>query len=217
MTRQLCRWGALLLALLSCAVQANEIAMVTALSGAVELQASGATPAMPLQAFIKLRAGDRLKLAAAARVQLVFFQGGREEVWQGAGELLLGPQDSAVTAGAPQQQSRLLPRLLVKQLARTPEPEGQISAGMVRLRTMPSGGTLESVENNYAELRRKAAATDRNPELYLLAGYFELREFAKLQQLLARLDEQSPGNHEVAVLRSLYVRAMNNAKMAEEQ
>lgn len=216
MIRQLGLCGALLLALLSGAAQANEIAMVTALSGTVELQAPGAASAMPLQAFVKLRAGDRLKLAAAARVQLVFFQGGREEIWQGAGELLLSPEASAVTAGAPQSQSRLLPRLLVKQLARTPAPEGQIRAGMVRLRSMPSGGTLESVENNYAELRSKAAATDRNPELYLLAGYFELREFAKLQQVLARLDEQSPGSTEVAVLRSLYVRAMNNAKMAEE-
>lgn len=217
MVRQLGLCGALLLALLSGAVQASEIAMVTALSGAVELQAPGAAPGMPLKAFIKLRAGDRLKLAATARVQLVFFQSGREEVWQGAGELLLGPEASAVTAGAPQQQSRLLPRLLVKQLARTPEPEGQIRAGMVRLRTMPSGGTLESVENNYAELRSKAAATDRNPELYLLAGYFELREFAKLQQLLTQLHEQNPGSNEIAVLRSLYARAMNNAKMAEEQ
>ncbi|MDP3817180.1 hypothetical protein [Pseudomonas sp.] len=217
MTRQLGLCGALLLALLSCTAQANEVAMVTALSGTVEWQAPGAAPAMPLKAFSKLRAGDRLKLAAAARVQLVFFQSGREEVWQGAGDLLLGSEASAVTTGTPQQQSRLLPRLLVKQLARTPAPEGQIRAGMVRLRSMPSGGTLESVENNYAELRSKAAATDRNPELYLLAGYFELREFAKLQQLLARLDEQSPGSNELAVLRSLYVRAMNNAKMAEEQ
>lgn len=216
MTRQLRCCGALLLTLISGMALATEIAMVTAVSGAVELQAAGAASAMPLEAFVKLREGDRLQLAEVARVQLVFFQGGREEVWQGAGKLLLGDAASSVTAGNLQQQSRLLPRVLVKQLARTPEPDGQVRAGMVRLRGMPAGGTLESVENNYAELRSKAEAEDRNPELYLLAGYFELREFDKLKQLLSRLDEQTPGNSEVAVLRSLYVRAINNAKMAKE-
>lgn len=202
--------------LLTGAAQAGEVAMVTALSGTAELHTPGASAATPLQAFVKLHEGDRLTLNQPVRLQLVFFANGTEQLWQGPGELqVLASGAKAADAGL-QPQVRQLPRVLVQQLAKTPAPDGQVKAGMVRLRSMPSGGTLESVENNYAQLRSKADATDRNPELYLLAGYFELHEFDKLKQLLSQLDEQAPGNSEIAVLRSLYMRAINNAKMAKE-
>lgn len=202
--------------LLTGAAQASEVAMVTALSGTAELHALGASAAMPLQAFVKLHQGDRLTLHEPVRLQLVFFANGTEQLWQGPGELQVLASGATAADAALQPQVRQLPRLLIKQLAKTPAPDGQIKAGMVRLRSMPSGETLESLEDNYAQLRSKADATDRNPELYLLAGYFELHEFDKLMQLLAQLDEQAPGNSEIAVLRGLYRRAIDNAKMAKK-
>lgn len=214
MTRHL--YLCVVLMLLASTVQASEVAMVTALSGTAELHAPGTSAATPLQAFVKLRQGDRLTLHEPVRLQLVFFASGAEQLWQGPGELQVLPSGAKAADAGLQPQVRQLPRVLVKQLAKTPAPDGQIKAGMVRLRSMPSGGTLESVENNYAQMRSETDATDRNPELYLLAGYFELHEFDKLKQLLSQLDEQAPGNSEIAVLRSLYMRAINNAKMAKE-
>jgi hypothetical protein len=82
------------------------------------------------------------------------------------------------------------------------------------MRSMPTAGTLESLEKNYADLRRQAEADDRKPELYLLAGYFELREFERVEALLKRMSEKAPDDMEVRVLRGLYARAINNAKMA---
>ena len=55
------------------------------------------------------------------------------------------------------------------------------------------------------------------PELYLLASYFELREFDKVETLLQQLGEKSPDDQEVKVLASLYKRAIGNAKMAEKK
>jgi pentatricopeptide repeat protein len=79
---------------------------------------------------------------------------------------------------------------------------------------VPSGGTLESLEKNYAELRQKTDAADRNPELYLLAGYFELREFERVERLLRQMSEKSPNDAELRMLNALYARAIGNARMA---
>ena len=51
----------------------------------------------------------------------------------------------------------------------------------------------------------------------MLASYFELREFDKVETLLQQLGEKSPGDQEVKVLASLYKRAIGNAKMAEKK
>lgn len=192
---------------------AAEVALVTRVSGAAVLV--DGTAEAPLQAFVKLRDTDAVRLAADARVQLVYFNGGREESWQGAVRLKVGATASSADGGAA-PSVRLLPAILVKQLARTPGPDGNVRSGMVRMRSMPTGGTIESVEKQYQELRAQASGDDRNPELYLLSGYFELREFDKLNGLLDRLTRAAPGDGEVKRLASLYARAVNNARMAEK-
>ncbi|MGB4072668.1 hypothetical protein [Pseudomonas sp.] len=216
MLRQCCRVGLCALVWLPGLALALEVGLVTGLSGAVVLSGPQQAESRALQAFSKLHDGDRLILPEQARLQLVLFHSGEEQVWQGPGELQVRSAGITAQSAALQPQVRQLPKVLVKQLAKTPAPDGQVKAGMVRLRSMPSGGTLESLEKNYAQQRKAALATDRNPELYLLAGYFELREFDLLQQLLTRMEKKSPGDKEVALLRSLYLRAVNNAKMAAE-
>jgi hypothetical protein len=195
---------------------ANEVGLITGLQGRVLN-----TPAMgqeaPLPAFSKVQEGDHLQLDADARLQLVVFKSGEEQVWVGPGKLQVLAGGTRPLSPGWQAQIRTLPKVLVKQLARTPAPDGQIKAGMVRLRAMPAGGTLESVEKNYKQLRQSALAGDRNPELYLLAGYFELHEFERLEQLLTDMGQRYPGDGEIELLRSLYTRAINNAKMAAEQ
>jgi len=187
---------------------ALEVGLVTGLSGAVTVQGQA------VQAFAKLHEGERLSLGDKARVQLVLFASGAEQIWQGPGELQVAADDVLALSQGLSPQVRQLPRVLVRQLAKTPAPDGQIKAGMVRLRSMPSGGTLESVENRYSQLRREAAREDRNPELYLLASYFELQEYAKLQGLLQKMAKAEPEDAQVKLLQSLYARAISNARNA---
>lgn len=205
-----CVWlGGLLLASLAWGA---EVGLVTSLAGKATLQEE--KTASELKPFVKLRAGDRLALGGGTRLQLVYFEGGRQETWQGAGQLEVGAGASKVLKGGLQPEVKILPAILVKQLSKTPSADGNVKAGMVRMRSIPSGGTLESVEKTYADLRQKADAADRNPELYLLSGYFELREFERVEQLLRKMDEKAPGDMEVRMLKSLYARAISNAKMA---
>jgi len=209
-------WWIAGIAFVSAAAWGAEVGLVTAVSGNVKLQEDKAA-ASELKSFVKLRAGDRLTMEGAARLQMVYFEGGRQETWQGAGQLEVGSGASKTVKGGMQPEVKTLPAILVKQLSKTPSPDGNVKAGMVRMRSMPSGGTLESVEKNYADLRKQTDAADRNPELYLLASYFELREFDKVDALLQQLGEKSPGDQEVKVLASLYKRAIGNARMAEKK
>ncbi len=210
-------WALVLVALpFSPTVRAAEVGLVTLVDGNVRLQEEKAAGS-PLKPFIKLRPGDLLALGAAARLQIVYFDGGRQETWQGAGRLEIGTQASAAVAGGLEPQVKVLPAILVKQLSKTPAADGNVKAGMVRMRSMPGAGTLESLERHYAELKKTAEAGDRNPELYLLSGYFELHEYDRLDALLREMGEKSPEDFEVKTLSSLYKRAMANARMAEKK
>jgi hypothetical protein len=206
-------WSVFGVAFVSAGAWAAEVGLVTAVSGSVTLEAEKAA-ATELKPFVKVREGDRLTMEASARLQVVFFESGRQETWQGAGALQVGAGSSTAVQGGLQPEVKTLPAILVKQLSKTPSPDGNVKAGMVRLRTMPSGGTLESVEKNYADLRKQAEAADRNPELYLLASYFELHEFDKVDGLLRELNEKSPGDLELKTLSALYRRAINDARTA---
>lgn len=209
-------WLGAVLIFLSLGVPAAEVGLVTALSGAVKLQEEKSF-ASTLGAFVKLREGDRLTLQGNARLQIVFFDGGREETWLGAGALAVGRDSSQVVKGSLQAEVRTLPAILVKQLAKTPSADGPVKVGMIRMRSIQSVTSLESIEKEYAELRQQAAAGDRNPELYLLASYFELREFEKLDGVLQRLDDASPSDAQLAALKTHYAQAIGKAKMPDVQ
>ena len=71
---------------------------------------------------------------------------------------------------------------------------------------------LAELDAKVAELRGQADPADRNPELYLLASYFELREFDKVDALLQQLGDKSPNDPEVKVLVALYKRAVGNVQ-----
>ncbi len=205
------KWLPAFLVFSSYGVWAGEVALVTALRGEVEVENGSGTKA-PLQAFTKLHDGDTLQLGNATRLQIVYFQSGRQERWQGPGNVGIGAAESTATAGMPQTQQ--LPLTLVKQLSKTPTIDSRGKIAAVRTRSIAPSGSIEQAQRTYQEMRGKAEANDRNPELYLLSAYFELKEFDRVRDLLAQLDGNYPGDLEVRVLKSLYVKAINNAKMA---
>lgn len=204
-------FGCVLLAAGAINAMAVEVGLVTVAQGQIKLQ-EDKSAAAELKPFVKLRTGDRITLANGARLQMVYFEGGRQETWQGTGALEVGTGATLALKGGLQPEVKTLPPILVKQLSKTPGPDGNVKAGMIRMRSMPSGGTLESVEKSYAELRGQTDPADRNPELYLLASYFELREFEKVDALLQQLGDKSPNDPEIKVLAVLYKRAVGNVQ-----
>jgi hypothetical protein len=209
-------FAAAILALVSLAATAGEVGLVTAVSGKVKWQEMKAV-ASELKPFVKVREGDRLMLEEASRLQVVYFEGGRQETWLGAGALEVGNGSSRTLKGSLQPEVRTLPLILVKQLSKTPSLDSNVKSGMIRMRSIPSHDRLEAAEMNYAELRKQAEPGDRNPELYLLASYYELDEFDKLEAMLGQMNDKAPKDPELAALTALYSAAISNARAPEKR
>jgi hypothetical protein len=157
-------------------------------------------------------------LQESSRLQVVFFDGGRQETWQGVGALEIGSSSSKVVKGGLQPEVKTLPAILVKQLSKTPSPDGSVKAGMIRMRSVPTPEKVEAVEKSYADLRKQSDPADRNPELFILAAYLELREFDKIEALLKAMGANSSNSQktpELSALAELYSQAIKNAKLSQ--
>lgn len=183
--------------------------MVTLLQGNV----SRVSPLgkQPVEAFTKLRHGDLLALDRDARVQIVYFENGRQETWQGGGRLEITKAESTAFGVAP-PEVKILPSVMVRQIVKTPVLDSQGRGGMMRLRSVATASDVEKIEETYRRLRAEAARNDINPELYLLSSLFEIRELDRVEQALADLQQRQRGNPEVGSVVALYSKAIKNAR-----
>ncbi len=156
--------------------------MITQLSGEASVSGSGgARAAVP---FLKIATGDKITLSNGARLQVVYFGNGRQEVWKGSGQIEVGGLESK---SALKPEVLQLPPLVVNQLAKTPPAGEQGKAGMVRMRSISNPDAAAHLEKQYADLKRSAADGDTTPEVYLLSGLVELKNFARAKTVLADL------------------------------
>jgi hypothetical protein len=204
-------WRLLVLLLLAWTSQGkaadDDVALVTAVSGKVS-EIAGSTP-RAVEPFARLRQGDVLLLGNGAGTRLIFFGSRREESWRGEGRIEIGSAQGRGT-GLADPQVRVLPEAMARQIAKTPSANRQERAPAGRLRSIETGeSSLVKLDSDYSRLRREAAPDDINPEIFLLAGLFELREFDRLEQTLKELGDSRPGNMELAVLGSLYKKAIS--------
>lgn len=190
-----------------------ESALVTSLKGEVWVEDGGGNRAA-LQTFIKLREGEQLLLGDGARLQLAYFNSARQEAWQGPLGITVGSAESKADAGRQPPQARQLSARLASQLAKTPAPDSRGRVVALRTRSIAPPETLERIKQTYLGMRAQTDNSDRNPELYLLSAYFEIKEYERVREVLRQMDAGSPGDMEIKVLKSLYARAINNASMA---
>lgn len=184
----------------------EDVALVTAVTGSVSRLGANAPGA--LEPFARLKQGDVLLLENNAGTRLIFFASRRQESWRGEGRIEIGNiQGRGI--GLPEPQVRVLPELMAGQIAKTPPMDSQLRAGAVRQRSIEIvEGGLTKLDSDYSRLRKDAAADDINPEIFLLAGLFEMREFGRIEQTLKDLSDSRPGNMEITVLKSLYKKAI---------
>lgn len=159
---------------------ALDVGMLTQLQGKVEI-VSGKAAKRPATAFMKVVLGDRLMLAKDARAQIVYFETSRQEVWKGAGEVEIGNGEGRSSRLQP--EARKLPPLVARQLVKTPASGQHGKTGMVTVRSL-SSDTVESLEKQYTDFRGVAADGDTTPEVFLLTGLLEMKEFERAQIVL---------------------------------
>lgn len=191
----------------------SESGMVTLVQGSV-IYATGGDRDKPVVAFMKVRAGDKLRLPPDARVQLVYFQSGRQETWRGATQLEVGATDSRAANAASPPEIRQLPAPVLQQLTRAPNVVTDLKnrTGMVFVRALPMREKLRELDETYAAMRKDAATEDVTPELYLLSGLYELRLYQDMKPVLEEMRWRQPGNAEVKAVYDQYSKVMGVAE-----
>lgn len=202
--------AALLLAVSSAAALAQSV-LVTALQGNVAVEAAGLGKAA-LEPFVRLREGDRLILAENGKVSLVYVAKARQETWRGAGTLVVGENESRATAGKPQLQVRSIPPEAARQMNKTPVVMADGRVGMMRMRNIPPHDAVTRLENEYKRMRGEAEANDILPEVFLLAGLYDLRQYTRIEDELKRIAAAFPQDETARSLQTLYAKAIDGAR-----
>ncbi|MDD5176403.1 MAG: hypothetical protein PHQ05_08295 [Sterolibacterium sp.] len=184
-----------------------DVAMVTSVQGTAML-ANEKEVSKPLVAFSKLHQGERLALNQNAKVQVVYFENGRQETWSGKGVVEIGTQESN---SALKPEVKVLPPLLAKQLVKTPAANVQGRAGMIVMRSIATSEKIKSIDENYASLKKQVEPGEISPELYLLSALFEIKEFERIRSLLSDLGKTYPERADVKDLVSHYQRMVELA------
>jgi hypothetical protein len=163
-----------------------DVAMLTQISGEVSVAGkAGNRAAVP---FLKLTSGEKLTLGKDARVQMVYFGNGRQEIWKGAGQIEIGSLEGRSASLKP--ETKQLPPLVINQLAKTPAAGQQGRTGMVMLRSLGDPDAGDHLDKQYAELRKNALPYDTTPEVFLLSGLLDLKEYDRARKLLAELRDK---------------------------
>lgn len=187
-------------------------AMVLSVQGEVLLEVANKT--QPVEPLIRLLEGDRLRLAPGAQVRLLYARSGLQEDWQETGVLRIEGSESSIVRGKPQRQTRQLPLLITQQMARTPRTDSTARIGGVRLRNLPeltatapkppAPEKIAALEENYQSLRHSSPSDDRSPEVYWLAGLWDLKAHERLRTELERLKGLYPQDPVMVQLQTLY-------------
>ena len=203
-------WISILLFTAALPAFAQQGAIITALQGRVTVEQQAPVPQVAV-ALARVRPGDKLQLDADSVLQLVYFQNARQESWRGAGRIEVGEEESRALGSSMQPAVKQLPAMLVRQLVKTPTAEGAGKVGAVRLRSVTPPDAEQKLDQNYKQLRQQAESSDRTPELYLLAGLFELKQYGRIEASLKQWQDATPKDPVLAAMAEHYRGAIRAA------
>jgi hypothetical protein len=188
---------ALLAALPFAAYAQADAGMLTELRGSATYQPASAAEA-PAQSLMKLRAGDRVRLPAAASLKLVYFKSAVTESWRGPASFTVGAERSEQTQG--EMTSGNLPAA-----ARTPVELTRIASinriGAVVVRGIkPPEADLAQARERYQAWRASTTPDDLLPDFYLYSVLKQYSRKADMQALAADMLRRVPDSPEAQKL-----------------
>lgn len=182
---------------------ADDVGLVNQLSGEVAYKAPGGS-ASRTSAFMKVREGDNFRLNSGARLRVVYFDGGRQELWEGPAEFNAGRKQGTVISG--KVMASQLPGGVPQALAQTPELMQIVKGGRpgaVTVRGIKPGMSAEQklgvqqARDQYKSMSAGTAGDDITPELYLLNVLREHALYDEMKQVAARMLAKQPAQQEV--------------------
>lgn len=177
-----------------------DVGLVNGMSGAPTYQSQGA-PLGKVQAYMRVREGDRFSVPAGGTLRVVYFQGGRQETWSGPASFRAGQGQSGEAAGSAPQIA-MLPIVAPQKMARVPDLIQSAMLGGVTVRggavaapqalSEQEKAEIAQAREAYRGMRAQAAADDITPELYLMAVLQEVSLYDDMRSLIDEMQRRQP-------------------------
>lgn len=197
---------------MACAAAAwagGDVGLVNQLTGDVSYQA-GSTAPVRVTAFMKIRDGDKFVVPEGSLVRVVYFDGGRQEMWKGPasfkagakqGEALSGKVDvSQVPGGA---APKLAQTSEVLQIAKLGRAGGVTVRGVKKdLTTLSAAQQAEIAQarKTYESWKASAGADDITPEMYYYTVLQDYMLYDEMRTVVKTMQEKQPQSQVVAEL-----------------
>lgn len=187
--------------------QGADVGLVNMVSGDVTFAPLSGAPGK-VQAFMKLRDGDRVNVAGGAQVRVVFFEGARQERWSGPASFRAGKAGAEPVSGKPAEVSKL-PASAPQRLARVPDLMQFAKLGGIQVRGKLTQAQQASLEQQsavaearatYDRMRKEMPADDVTPELFLCAALYEYLLYDEMKSVAEEMLRKQPENEDVKAL-----------------
>jgi hypothetical protein len=159
-----------------------------------------------VKAFMKVREGDRFDLPAGGQVRLVYFDGARQERWQGPSSFRAAKLQGAPISGAAAEVSTL-PGTTSARMSRVPELMQNAKLGGIQVRGAQGARpvqpeALDEARSTYQKLRAQLPADDITPELFLFSALNDYQLYEDMVPLVNEMLRKQPESEEVKSLAS---------------
>lgn len=182
---------------------ASDVGLVNALQGDVSYQSKDG-PARKAQAYMRVRHGDKIQVAAGASIRISYTTASRQESWTGpasfvatssGGELLKGskPEVAQLPAAVPQKLAR------VSELMNTSRVGGLVVRS-VKTQNASSKEEVAAAVATYESMRAASAPSDVTPELFLYSVFQEHGMVDDLKIVAREMMLRQPDNAEIQQL-----------------
>jgi len=197
------------------AVQAQgDVGLVNLVAGDVGF-APQAGPTGKVKAFMKVREGDRIDVPAGGQVRVVYFDGQRQERWQGPASFRTAKGQGTAISGKPAEVTTL-PGGVSTRIARVPELMQNAKLGGIQVRgaqasRSASAEALSEAKSTYQKLRAQLPADDLTPELYYFSALNDFQLYEEMAPVVGEMQRKQPDSEDVKSL-STWLASRRGAK-----
>lgn len=189
--------------------QSAEVGLVNQMSGDVAYVSRAGAQTTP-KAFMKVRQGDSFTLPFGAQLRMVYFNGSRQETWNGPASFKAGAQQSEAISGKVAEAAQL-PAGVGRTIAQVPNLV-QIAklgrSGGISVRSGGKSGRVSSEQQaaisqakaTYTQMRQKATTEDITPELFFYSVLQDHLLYQEMKPVTDEMIKRQPNNPEAQEL-----------------
>jgi hypothetical protein len=187
--------------------QAADVGLVNMVLGEVAF-APHAGVLGKVSAYMRVRDGDQFEIPAGAQLRVVYFEGARQERWQGPASFRAAKAGGQASSGAVAEVIQL-PAVVPQRIARVPELVHTAKLGGIQVRgmTQPPASSealipVSEARAAYEQMTKQLPADDITPELFLYSALNEHRLYDDMKPVVSEMRRKQPASEDVKSLES---------------